>query len=346
MPIISLAGPANLSDDSMTVKKAESIITSAVIQNSASGIYIDALNRLKPLKSAEKMQYYTLQTLTSFASMSLSLKRFDIANILLDRAQRYCNEKDSATYYEIYSGIAYIELSEGELNASHAKLLKALEFYKKRNKHFQYIMTLINIATYYRLTDNKAKAKMILKDAYHETIAHKQNLLQVEVLLALFVCFDDNELDYNLINTAIRLAQAHNFTLLYPKCQLALARYYEGKLQDEQAFIAFDKTIDLARKYNDNDCLIEALRRKGDIYERRNNYQLAYYLYRQVLTTEAQVEEKNKKTIQNFMANTQKLLNWCDKNVRMEHGTFKLIDDDANNTTGCLLYTSPSPRDS
>lgn len=337
MPIISLAGPANLSDDSMTVKKAESIITSAVIQNSASGIYIDALNRLKPLKSAEKMQYYTLQTLTSFASMSLSLKRFDIANILLDRAQRYCNEKDSATYYEIYSGIAYIELSEGELNASHAKLLKALEFYKKRNKHFQYIMTLINIATYYRLTDNKAKAKMILKDAYHETIAHKQNLLQVEVLLALFVCFDDNELDYNLINTAIRLAQAHNFTLLYPKCQLALARYYEGKLQDEQAFIAFDKTIDLARKYNDNDCLIEALRRKGDIYERRNNYQLAYYLYRQVLTTEAQVEEKNKKTIQNFMANTQKLLNWCDKNVRMEHGTFKLIDDDANNTTGVYV---------
>lgn len=337
MPIISLAGPANLSDDSMTVKKAESIITSAVIQNSASGIYIDALNRLKPLKSAEKMQYYTLQTLTSFASMSLSLKRFDIANILLDRAQRYCNEKDSATYYEIYSGIAYIELSEGELNASHAKLLKALEFYKKRNKHFQYIMTLINIATYYRLTDNKAKAKMILKDAYHETIAHKQNLLQVEVLLALFVCFDDNELDYNLINTAIRLAQAHNFTLLYPKCQLALARYYEGKLQDEQAFIAFDKTIDLARKYNDNDCLIEALRRKGDIYERRNNYQLAYYLYRQVLTTEAQVEEKNKKTIQNFMANTQKLLNWCDKNVRMEHGTFKLIDDDANNTTGIYV---------
>ena len=337
MPIISLAGPANLSDDSMTVKKAESIITSAVIQNSASGIYIDALNRLKPLKSAEKMQYYTLQTLTSFASMSLSLKRFDIANILLDRAQRYCNEKDSATYYEIYSGIAYIELSEGELNASHAKLLKALEFYKKRNKHFQYIMTLINIATYYRLTDNKAKAKMILKDAYHETIAHKQNLLQVEVLLALFVCFDDNELDYNLINTAIRLAQAHNFTLLYPKCQLALARYYEGKLQDEQAFIAFDKTIDLARKYNDNDCLIEALRRKGNIYERRNNYQLAYYLYRQVLTTEAQVEEKNKKTIQNFMANTQKLLNWCDKNVRMEHGTFKLIDDDANNTTGIYV---------
>lgn len=337
MPIISLAGPANLSDDSMTVKKAKSIITSAVIQNSASGIYIDALNRLKPLQSAEKMQYYTLQTLTSFASMSLSLKRFDIANILLDRAQRYCNEKDSATYYEIYSGIAYIELSEGELNASHAKLLKALEFYKKNNKHFQYIMTLINIATYYRLTDNKAKAKMILKDAYHETIAHKQNLLQVEVLLALFVCFDDNELDYNLINTAIRLAQAHNFTPLYPECQLALARYYEGKLQDEQAFIAFDKTIDLARKYNDNDCLIEALRRKGDIYERKNNYQLAYYLYRQVLTTEAQVEEKNKKTIQNFMSNTQKLLNWCDKNVRMEHGTFKLIDDDANNTTGIYV---------
>lgn len=337
MPIISLAGPANSSEDSMTVKKAESIITSAVIQSSTPSIYVDALNKLKQVKSAEEMQRYTLQTLTGFASIALSLKRFDLANLLLNRAQRYCTEKDSITYYEIYSGIAYIELSEGGLNASYSKLLKILEFYKKRNKHYQYIVTLLNISTYYRLTDNRAKAKMILKKAYQETVAHKQTLLQIEISLALFACDDDNELDYNLIITAIRLAQTHNFTPLYPKCQLALARYYEGKLQDEQAFIAFDKTIDLARKYNDNDCLIEALRRKGDIYERRNNYQLAYYLYRQVLTTEAQVEEKNKKTIQNFMANTQKLLNWCDKNVRMEHGTFKLIDDDANNTTGVYV---------
>lgn len=337
MPIISLAGPANSSEDSMTVKKAESIITSAVIQSNNPSIYVDALNKLKQVKSAEKMQSYTLQTLTGFASIALSLKRFDLANLLLNRAQRYCTEKDSITYYEIYSGIAYIELSEGGLKASYAKLLKILEFYKKRNKHYQYIVTLLNISTYYRLTDNRAKAKMILKKAYQETVAHKQTLLQIEISLALFACDDDNELDFNLITTAIRQAQANNFMPLYPKCQLALARYYEGKLQDEQAFIAFDKTIDLARKYNDNDCLIEALRRKGDIYERRNNYQLAYYLYRQVLTTEAQVEEKNKKTIQNFMANTQKLLNWCDKNVRMEHGTFKLIDDDANNTTGVYV---------
>lgn len=337
MPIISLAGPANSSEDSMTVNKAESIITSAVIQSSTPSIYVDALNKLKQVKSAEEMQRYTLQTLTGFASIALSLKRFDLANLLLNRAQRYCTEKDSITYYEIYSGIAYIELSEGGLKASYSKLLKILEFYKKRNKHYQYIVTLINISTYYRLTDNRAKAKMILRKAYNEAVARKQTLLQIEVLQALFACDEDNELDYNLITTAIRQSQANNLTLFYPKCQLALARYYEGKLQDEQAFIAFDKTIDLARKYNDNDCLIEALRRKGDIYERKNNYQLAYYLYRQVLTTEAQTEEKNKKTIQNFMANTQKLLNWCDKNVRMEHGTFKLIDDDANNTTGVYV---------
>lgn len=337
MPIISLAGPANSSEDTMTVKKAESIITSAVIQSSTPSIYVDALNKLKHVKSAEEMQRYTLQTLTGFASIALSLKRFDLANLLLNRAQRYCTEKDSITYYEIYSGFAYIELLEGVLNASHAKLLKALEFYEKRNNHFQYIVALINIATYYRLTDDRAKAKMILRKAYHEAVLRKQTLLQIEVLQALFVCDDDNELDYNLITTAIRLAQTHNFTPLYPKCQLALARYYQGKLQDEQAFVAFDKTIELARKYNDNDCLIEALRRKGDIYERKNNYQLAYYLYRQVLTTEAQEEERNKKTIQDFMANTQDLLNWCDKNVRMEHGTFKLVDEDGNNITGIYV---------
>lgn len=337
MPIISLAGPANSSEDTMTVKKAESIITSAVIQSSTPSIYVDALNKLKHVKSAEEMQRYTLQTLTGFASIALSLKRFDLANLLLNRAQRYCTEKDSITYYEIYSGFAYIELLEGVLNASHAKLLKALEFYEKRNNHFQYIVALINIATYYRLTDDRAKAKMILRKAYHEAVLRKQTLLQIEVLQALFVCDDDNELDYNLITTAIRLAQTHNFTPLYPKCQLALARYYQGKLQDEQAFVAFDKTIELARKYNDNDCLIEALRRKGDIYERKNNYQLAYYLYRQVLTTEAQEEERNKKTIQDFMANTQDLLNWCDKNVRMEHGTFKLVDEDGNNVTGIYV---------
>lgn len=337
MPIISLAGPANSSEDSMTVNKAESIITSAVIQSSTPSIYVDALNKLKQVKSAEEMQRYTLQTLTGFASIALSLKRFDLANLLLNRAQRYCTEKDSITYYEIYSGIAYIELSEGGLKASYSKLLKILEFYKKRNKHYQYIVTLINISTYYRLTDNRAKAKMILRKAYNEAVARKQTLLQIEVLQALFACDEDNELDYNLITTAIRQSQANNLTLFYPKCQLALARYYEGKLKDEPAFIAFDKTIDLARKYNDNDCLIEALRRKGDIYERKNNYQLAYYFYRQVLTTEKQEEEKNKKTIQNFMANTQRLLNWCDKNVRMDHGTFKLIDDDANNTTGIYV---------
>lgn len=337
MSMMSLAGPANSSEDSMTVKKAESIITSAVIQNSASDIYIDALNKLKPVKSADEMQRYTLQALTSFASMALNLKRFDLANLLLSRAQLYCTKKDSITYYEIYSGIAYVELSAGGLKASYAKLLKTLEFYKKRNMQFQYIVTLINLATYYRLTDNRAKAKIILKNAYKETVAHKQTLLQIKVLQTLFACDDDNELDYSLITTAIRQAQANNLTPFYPKCQLALARYYQGKLQDEQAFVAFDKTIELARKYNDNDCLIEALRRKGDIYERKNNYQLAYYLYRQVLTTEAQEEERNKKTIQNFMANTQNLLNWCDKNVRMEHGTFKLVDEDGNNVTGIYV---------
>lgn len=337
MSMMSLAGPANSSEDTMTVKKAESIITSTVIQSSSLGIYFDALTKLKQVKSAEEMQRYTLQTLTGFASIALSLKRFDLANLLLSRAQLYCTKKDSITYYEIYSGIAYIELSEGGLKASYAKLLKTLEFYKKRNMHYQYIVTLINLATYYRLTDNRAKAKIILKNAYKETVAHKQTLLQIKVLQTLFACDDDNELDYSLITTAIRQAQANNLTPFYPKCQLALARYYQGKLQDEQAFVAFDKTIELARKYNDNDCLIEALRRKGDIYERKNNYQLAYYLYRQVLTTEAQEEERNKKTIQDFMANTQNLLNWCDKNVRMEHGTFKLVDEDGNNVTGIYV---------
>lgn len=337
MSMMSLAGPANSSEDTMTVKKAESIITSTVIQSSSLGIYFDALTKLKQVKSAEEMQRYTLQTLTGFASIALSLKRFDLANLLLSRAQFYCTKKDSITYYEIYSGIAYIELSEGGLKASYAKLLKTLEFYKKRNMHYQYIVTLINLATYYRLTDNRAKAKIILKNAYKETVAHKQTLLQIKVLQTLFACDDDNELDYSLITTAIRQAQANNLTPFYPKCQLAQARYYQGKLQDEQAFVAFDKTIELARKYNDNDCLIEALRRKGDIYERKNNYQLAYYLYRQVLTTEAQEEERNKKTIQDFMANTQNLLNWCDKNVRMEHGTFKLVDEDGNNITGIYV---------
>lgn len=337
MSMMSLAGPANSSEDTMTVKKAESIITSTVIQSSSLGIYFDALTKLKQVKSAEEMQRYTLQTLTGFASIALSLKRFDLANLLLSRAQLYCTKKDSITYYEIYSGIAYIELSEGGLKASYAKLLKTLEFYKKRNMHYQYIVTLINLATYYRLTDNRAKAKIILKNAYKETVAHKQTLLQIKVLQTLFACDDDNELDYSLITTAIRQAQANNLTPFYPKCQLALARYYQGKLQDEQAFVAFDETIELARKYNDNDCLIEALRRKGDIYERKNNYQLAYYLYRQVLTTEAQEEERNKKTIQDFMANTQNLLNWCDKNVRMEHGTFKLVDEDGNNVTGIYV---------
>lgn len=337
MSMMSLAGPANSSEDTMTVKKAESIITSTVIQSSSLGIYFDALTKLKQVKSAEEMQRYTLQTLTGFASIALSLKRFDLANLLLSRAQLYCTKKDSITYYEIYSGIAYIELSEGGLKASYAKLLKTLEFYKKRNMHYQYIVTLINLATYYRLTDNRAKAKIILKNAYKETVAHKQTLLQIKVLQTLFACDDDNELDYSLITTAIRQAQANNLTPFYPKCQLALARYYQGKLQDEQAIVAFDKTIELARKYNDNDCLIEALRRKGDIYERKNNYQLAYYLYRQVLTTEAQEEERNKKTIQDFMANTQNLLNWCDKNVRMEHGTFKLVDEDGNNVTGIYV---------
>lgn len=337
MSMMSLAGPANSSEDTMTVKKAESIITSTVIQSSSLGIYFDALTKLKQVKSAEEMQRYTLQTLTGFASIALSLKRFDLANLLLSRAQLYCTKKDSITYYEIYSGIAYIELSEGGLKASYAKLLKTLEFYKKRNMHYQYIVTLINLATYYRLTDNRAKAKIILKNAYKETVAHKQTLLQIKVLQTLFACDDDNELDYSLITTAIRQAQANNLTPFYPKCQLALARYYQGKLQDEQAFVAFDKTIELARKYNDNDCLIEALRRKGDIYERKNNYQLAYYLYRQVLTTEAQEEERNKKTIQDFMANTQNLLNWCDINVRMEHGTFKLVDEDGNNVTGIYV---------
>ena len=35
--------------------------------------------------------------------------------------------------------------------------------------------------------------------------------------------------------------------------------------------ITADKIIDLARKHNDSETLNETLRRKGDIYERRNN---------------------------------------------------------------------------
>lgn len=102
------------------------------------------------------------------------------------------------------------------MKASYAKLLKTLEFYKKRNMHYQYIVTLINLATYYRLTDNRAKAKIILKNAYKETVAHKQTLLQIKVLQTLFACDDDNELDYSLITTAIRQAQANNLTPFYP----------------------------------------------------------------------------------------------------------------------------------
>ena len=41
--------------------------------------------------------------------------------------------------------------------------------------------------------------------------------------------------------------------------------------------ITADKIIDLARKHNDSETLNETLRRKGDIYERRNlNHYLLY----------------------------------------------------------------------
>lgn len=315
-------------DTTLTVKEAEALLSSPIVTNSTIEKSIVALNTLKSVKTAEEMRKYTIQTLTSFAWEALNLKRFDLADVLFGRAQKYCAGNDSTDYFNIYSGLAYIELSEGAYDASYAKLRQTLAYYERHHNVYRSIITMINMATYYRLIDNKARAKKILDKAYRMAVSSRQPLLRVEVLLTLFTCCEDTELDIKLIEEAVAQSRAHNFVYLYPKCQLALARYYDGKLKDEQALVTLDNAIELSRKYADSEGLEESLKRKGDIYARRNNYQLAFYLYRQSTATKSQNEEKTKSSIQRFMLNSRKLLAWCDKNVKMEHGEFKIVRED------------------
>ena len=251
----------------------------------------------------------------------------------------YCTTQDSSYYYDIYSALAYIELSDGSLDDSYHKLVRCRAFYDKKGDAYHKIMTAINIGTFYRLTDNKVKARQVLRKAYDDALRWRQPLLQIMVLLKIFVCEDDTELDQNLVEMAIRQARNNNLGFLYPKCHLALARCYDGQMKDEQALVAFDRVIDLARKHNDSETLNEALKRKGDIYERRNNYHLAFSLYKQLFAAQQQETDKNKKAVERLIADSRKLLDWCDKNVKMENGKFETIDESTPRSSSLLLLS-------
>lgn len=325
IPLFSAVMPA-IGSDRTAVEKAQALINSPFL-TSTSDKYVEALATLKEVSGADDMRKYTLQTLSAYGWVALNLKRFDIADMIFSRAQTYCTAQDSSFYYDTYSALAYIELSDGSLDGSYHKLVRCRAFYNRKGDAYHQILTAINMGTYYRLTDDKVKAKQVLRQAYDEAVRKRQPLLQIEVLLAIFACEDDTELDQATVEKAIKLAQNNNVMLLYPKCQLALARCYDGHMKDEQALVAFDKVIDLARRYNDGETLNEALRRKGDIYERRNNYHLAFALYKQLLAAQQQETDKNKKSVEALIADSRKLINWCDKNVRMENGKFETVDE-------------------
>ncbi|MBD5358050.1 MAG: tetratricopeptide repeat protein [Bacteroides sp.] len=313
---------AQSSDSIKSLKQAKNLLNNNLYS------YEDYQNTLKALdiigQSAEtdSISFYGATALSKYAWMLINLGEQDTALPLFRKALEYCPPEDSVIYYDIITGMGGIYLNQGNYEEAQKIITAALKYHTNTSDSLGMIKDYFNIAALYFRKDKPSSA---LSYAYKAlTLAEKSHNYdyQSHILGFLSQIETDSEHKDSLLAQASLINYRNDFTGLTAHNLHLRAKLYLSLHQFDKAMNYAEKSMDVAKKYNQTSIYIAALRTKAKIYAELKDYPQAYFNLNLANENESanQIKEKSLRAQRGEYAT--RLIDWCEANLVKRNGHY------------------------
>lgn len=321
--------PAPTRQDSIgTPRQADAFLRAKDYRAGYDSWLIPALQMLSRSSAhRDSMPLYCAWALDYYAWGMLYSGWLDIAKQLFDKAIVYCPANDSATYYAIQSGLAYIDLRKGRCDVTRRTLEKATDYHRRVNDLDFLAKDLSNMGSYHTITDNQAEALRMFRKALDICQVSDNNELKCLVLLRIGNTFGSFAQRDSMLREALNIEFNKNLPTLYSPTYLHLGRLYLDNGMPRQALPLAQEALDKAVSYNQTDNRIQSLHLLSDIYAALGEWQLANSNSKEALNLVTTQKNTMDADISTASLKAQTLIRWCEDNVVVTPNGFTITEE-------------------
>lgn len=321
--------PASTRQDSIgTARQADAFLRAKDYRAGYDSQIIPALQMLSRSSAhRDSMPLYCAWALDYYAWGMLDSGWLDIAKQLFDKAIVYCPANDSATYYAIQSGLAYIDLRKGRRDVARRTLEKVTDYHRRVNDLDFLAKDLSSMGSYHTLTDNQAEALRMYRKALDICQVSEDNELKCLVLLRIGNTFGSFAQRDSMLREALNIEFDKNLLTLYSPTYQQLGRLYLDNGRTRDALLMAQEALDNAVRYNQTDSRIQSLRLLSDIYAALGEWQLANSNSKEALILVTNQKNQMDADISAASLKAQTLVRWCEDNVVVTPNGFTITEE-------------------
>lgn len=321
--------PAPTRQDSIdTPRQADAFLRAKDYRAGYDSWLIPALQMLSRSSAhRDSMPLYCAWALDYYAWGMLDSGWLDIAKQLFDKAIVYCPANDSATYYAIQSGLAYIDLRKGRRDVARRTLEKVTDYHRRVNDLDFLAKDLSSMGSYHTLTDNQAEALRMYRKALDICQVSEDNELKCLVLLRIGNTFGSFAQRDSMLREALNIEFDKNLLTLYSPTYQQLSRLYLDNGRTRDALLMAQEALDNAVRYNQTDDRIQSHRLLSDIYASLGEWQLANTNSKEAFHLVMTQKNRMDADISTASLKAQTLIQWCEDNVVVTPNGFTITEE-------------------
>ena len=275
----------------------------------------------------DSMPLYCARALYFYGWDMLETGWLDISTQLLEKALVYCLPTDSATYYAIQSGLAYIDLRKGRRDKARKTLERVTDYHRRTDNPDFLARDIASMGSYYDITDSQAEALKMYRDALDMCKKSGNSELECNLLLRIGSTFGDFEQRDSMLTEAVRIEFEKNFTHLYSATYTQLGRLYLDNGMPQKALTVAKEALGNARRYRQDNEHVQSLLLLADTYAALGEWQLANSNSREAANIITYQKNRMDPDISTASLMAQTLIRWCDDNVVVTPNGFTITEE-------------------
>lgn len=275
----------------------------------------------------DSMPLYCARALYLYGWDILYAGWLDISSQLLDKALHYCPSTDSATYFAIQSGVAYIDLRKGRQDKARGTLQKVTDYHRRVQNLDFLARDITSMGSYHYITDHKAEALKMYHQALEVCHTSGNAELECNILLRIGSTFGSFQERDSMLQRAVKIEFDNNLTHLYSPTYTQFSRLYLDNGRPREALPIAQEALDNAVRYNQTDSRIQSLRLLSDIYAALGEWQLANSNSKEALILVTNQNNQMDADISAASLKAQTLIRWCEDNVVVTPNGFTITEE-------------------
>ena len=275
----------------------------------------------------DSMPLYCARALYLYGWDMLETGWLDISTQLLEKALVYCPPADSATYYAIQSGLAYIDLRKGRRDKARKTLERVTDYHRRTDNPDFLARDIASMGSYYDITDSQAEALKMYRDALDMCKKSGNSELECNLLLRIGSTFGDFEQRDSMLTAAVRIEFEKNFTHLYSATYTQLGHLYLDNGMPQKALTVAKEALGNARRYRQDNEQVQSLLLLADTYAALGEWQLANSNSREAANIITYQKNRMDPDISTASLMAQTLIRWCDDNVVVTPNGFTITEE-------------------